>query len=508
MKILVVDDSSTFRKIARKELEERGGYEVLEAKDGREALDTIRSRPVDMVTMDVEMPNLNGYDTCKHLRSDEFSSLIHRKDESVLPVIFVTANDTLKEREKGFHAGAADFITKPFLPGELLDSVNRILQPENRFKDLHALIVDDSFTTRQIVKQIIQKQGIKVYEAKNGKEAFDFLSSTSNKIDLIVTDYFMPVMDGKELCQKIRTDLNLKEIPILFLTSLSEKTIVLDLFKAGATDYLIKPFVQEELVARMEVHLSQSLLKRELTRKVLELKRMNHMKDDFLAICSHDLRTPLNSILAFSQLLRTPALTNEKKSQYLDTIESSGDFLLSLINDLLDLGKAQAETNDFELNPLDFFLILETSLKSLEPLLSAKALKLELENKIAPKLQLMGNINALTRIINNLLSNAIKFTPKGGTIKVQAHPQENEKIALVITDSGIGIPKEKIPHLFETFSKTSIAGTEGEKGTGLGLAITSQLVKKHGGSIEVTSEKEKGSSFKIVLPTISNQDDP
>jgi len=505
MKILVVDDSSTFRKIAREELE-RGGFEVLEAKDGLEALDVIRSMPVDMVTLDVEMPNLNGYDTCKQLRSNEFSALIPRKDASVLPVIFITASDTLQEREKGFHAGAGDFITKPFLPGELLSSINRILEPENRFTGLKALVVDDSSTTRHIVKQNLHKQGMTVFEAENGQAALDLLASKLNDIDIIITDFFMPVMDGKELCLRVRTQLNQKEIPILFLSTLSEQSYILDLFKVGASDYLIKPFTQEELIARMQVHLNNRLLNKELTGKVLELKRLNQMKDKFLAICSHDLRSPLNSIIAFTDLLMTEPLTSEEQNNYLNIVQSSGHFLLSLIDDLLELGQIQSNSVDLEMEPMKICSILEACLKSLEPMINVKSLKLEIDNSVPRDLQIRGNKNALTRITNNLLSNAIKFTPKDGTISILVKPQGKKQIALSIIDSGIGIPRGKIPNLFDMFTKTSATGTEGEKGTGLGLAITRQLVKKHGGSIEVASEEGKGTTFKVLFPTISNGD--
>lgn len=503
MKILVVDDSSTFRRIAREELE-KGGFEVLEAKDGLEALDVIRSTPVDMVTLDVEMPNLNGYDTCKQLRSDEFSALIPRKDESVLPVIFITSNDTLQEREKGFHAGAGDFITKPFLPGELLSSINRILNPENRFQGLKALVVDDSSTTRHIVKQSLHKQGMTVFEAENGQEALDLLVSKLNEIDIIITDFFMPVMDGKEFCMQVRTQLNQKEIPILFLSTLSEQSYILNLFKAGASDYLIKPFTQEELLARMQVHLSNRLLNKELTSKVMELKRLNQMKDKFLAICSHDLRSPLNSIIAFTQLLLTESPTEEEKTTYLNIVQSSGHFLLSLIEDILDLGRLQSAADDLEMEPLPVLGVIETCMKSANQMFSLKNIDGQMTNKLSAEVKIDGNENALIRVFNNLLSNAIKFTPKNGTIKVLLEPHGEQEIALSIVDSGIGIPQDKIPYLFDMFSKASQSGTEGEKSTGLGLSITKQIVEKHKGYIEVVSEEGKGSTFKILLPTLSN----
>ncbi|MCH8156358.1 MAG: response regulator, partial [Nitrospinae bacterium] len=150
MKILVVDDSSTFRAIARKELEEEGGYEIIEAEDGEIALETLMSTPVNLVTMDVEMPGLNGYEVCKKIRSEEYSSKIIGSANNPLPLIFITGNDSLEERAKGFEAGAADFITKPFLSGELLASVDRLLKPENKFKGLTALVADDSQVVRFI----------------------------------------------------------------------------------------------------------------------------------------------------------------------------------------------------------------------------------------------------------------------------------------------------------------------------------------------------------------------
>ncbi|MFQ5450628.1 MAG: response regulator [Nitrospinaceae bacterium] len=502
MKILIVDDSSTFRKIARRELEQEG-YEILEARDGREALEQITSHPVDLVTLDVEMPEMDGYETCKNLRSREFAHRLHRKVESILPVIFITARDTLEERAKGFHAGAADFITKPFLPGELLASVHKILKPGNRFQGMNALVVDDSLPTRMILSQILGKRGVTVHTAENGREGLEILGTRMNEIDIVITDFFMPEMDGEELCERIRTDLNQKEIPILVLSGLSEKSTIIDLFKAGATDYLIKPFVKEELLARIEVHLNIRLLHKELNGKILELKKLNQMKNDFLSICSHDLRSPLTSILGFTDLLIQSGMDDQERRICLETIQSSGQFLLSLINDLLDLQRFQSAAGDLEMEPLSLAEIAKKSLASLSPLAALKYLDVKLDNHLPPALKVSGNSNALNQGLNNLLSNAIKFTPRQGTIRISLEMQGKEKIGISVIDSGVGIPQEKLPNLFKGWTKASQAGTDGEKGTGLGLAITHQIVKSHGGTLEVTSREGKGSVFRIVLPVES-----
>lgn len=507
MKILVVDDSRTFRKIARKELE-TAGYEIVEAADCKEALEKIISTPVNLVTLDVEMPCFDGFETCKKLRSAEFSRLIPWKIESALPIIFVTADDTLEARSKGFNAGAADFITKPFLPGELLSSINRILKPENRYKGLGALVADDSKPIRIIVSQALREMGMTVIEAANGKEAFDIFRDRMKEIDLIVTDYYMPEMDGRELCRKIRADLNHKGVPILFLSALSEREGILELFKAGATDYLIKPFVKEEFLARVKVHLHVRLLNRELHRRVQTLKKLSKLQDDFLTICSHDLRAPLTNIQGFADILLEENLDKEQSDQFLNVIKSSAQFLLSLINDLLELKRIQSDTEDMEMQPLVLCDAARASVNALQYMASVKNIDLELVDHTPEGAKISGDANSLLRIANNLLSNAIKFTPKDGWIKLTIEPHNNREIALSVIDSGMGIPEEKIPHLFEKFSRASQSGTEGEKGTGLGLSIVKQLVTKHGGTIEVSSRVGQGSTFKALFPILSKGQKP
>ena len=275
MKILVVDDSVTLRSILRKELEQ-GGYEIIESSNGTKALEILGNTRIDLVTLGVHMSGINGFKTCEKLRSEEFEKKIADHKDGSLPVIFVTGSDTMEDRMQGFKAGASDFLTKPFMQGELLALVNSLLNPDKKFDGLTALVVDDSKVVRNLIVSVLKKLGIEAIEAQDGQQAFEIMRSQGKDIDLIITDVEMPFMNGDELCRKIRQDLNLVNTPIIFLSgSTGQSANVLELFKVGGTDYLPKPFVKEELLARLEVHLDLRLKYREIKKQSGEMEKLN-----------------------------------------------------------------------------------------------------------------------------------------------------------------------------------------------------------------------------------------
>ncbi|MFH1147339.1 MAG: response regulator [Pseudomonadota bacterium] len=498
MKILVADDSAMVRMIIRRELES-GGYQVFEAGDGLDAIEQMmRLRHVDLVTLDINMPRLDGYETCRKLRSQDFIDFLGTASQ-VIPIVFITSNDTIEGRLKGFETGASDFITKPFLSGQLLDAVNKILKPRERFSGLKALVVDDDRLPKAIIIPALEQQGVIVYEAENGKAAFDIIRSKPAEIDIVVTDLEMPEMKGDALCHKIRKELGLTELPVIFLSAMPDKAVILDLFKIGATDYVVKPFLKEELMARLNVHLEIQVQKKILKKNIVEMNRLGKLKDDFLAICSHDLRAPLNGILGCAELLLGDDSVREDHKGYLSDIRESGKSLLSLIEKLLDVSRMQAE-NGSEMIPLSVVDTAQSSLNMLRHNAAPKGIELRLRNN-AKKPVVYGEADSLARVFDNLISNAIKFTPAGGVVTVQIDHLE-DSVVISFIDTGIGIAEDKIPHLFEKFSKASQSGTSGEKSAGLGLAITKELVDKLAGRIEVSSQIGKGSCFRVMLPTV------
>jgi len=224
-------------------------------------------------------------------------------------------------------------------------------------------------------------------------------------------------------------------------------------------------------------------------------------KQQFLSNMSHEIRTPMNAIIGFTKVVLKTDLS-EKQKEYLNAIKLSGDALIVLINDILDLAKVDAGKMIFEKIPFKMALSLSAMLHLFETKIQEKNLKLvkEYDNKIPDVL--VGDPMRLHQIILNLVSNAVKFTTKGKiTVSIRLLDEDEEKatIEFAVSDTGIGIPKDKIEKIFENFQQSSSGTSRLYGGTGLGLAIVKQLVEKQGGSIGVKSETDRGSTFSFRL---------
>ena len=244
----------------------------------------------------------------------------------------------------------------------------------------------------------------------------------------------------------------------------------------------------------------------ELAQVNLRLYEMNNLKNEFLATMSHELRTPLNSILGFSDVLLSNAQgLNDKQRRYVGHVQSSGRTLLNLINDVLDLAKI--ESGKMELHPVELSLadLIERTVGSMTALAEKKNIDLhwQVDSDLPVLLQDLGK---LQQILSNLLSNAIKFTPEGGRVQVRGELSDAGRFALIVEDTGIGIPLEDQERIFEKFRQgAAISGqrdalTREYEGTGLGLSITKELSKLLGGEVRLQSEFGKGSVFLVELP--------
>ena len=229
------------------------------------------------------------------------------------------------------------------------------------------------------------------------------------------------------------------------------------------------------------------------------LKELDKMKSDFVATVSHDLRSPLSIITGYALMLPEEGELNETQQEFVERIRLSVTKMVTLINNLLDLGKIEAEV-EMEMEPCQLVTVINEAVGGLKEQARTKEIVLQLD--LPPELPLvLGNQVRLDQVMSNLVSNAIKFTPEGGMVAVSASEEKGE-VVVEVKDTGIGIASEDQVHLFEKFYRVSSEETSDIEGTGLGLAIVKSIVEAHGGQIWVKSRPGQGSTFGFALPIV------
>jgi signal transduction histidine kinase len=371
------------------------------------------------------------------------------------------------------------------------------------------LIVDDTPTNLDILSEALSDAGYDVAIATSGERALQQLQRRSP--DLILLDVMMPGIDGFETCQRLKANPITSDIPVIFMTALADETNKIKGFEYGAIDYITKPFQEREILARVSTHLQLRLLTQNLEQQVLSqtaslraakeaAETANLVKSAFLSTMSHELRTPLNAILGMAEILAEEVYgaINQQQRRSVQTIQHSGEHLLALINDILDLATLEAKQVLLNLTPVSIAVLCQSSLDSIAQPASQKSLDLEL--KIEPHIpDLLLDNQRIRQVLTNLLNNAIKFTPQGGKITLEVF-QNSLGIQIVVTDTGIGIDPAKIEQLFQPFLQLDSALNRKYEGTGVGLAVVKQIVELHGGKVGVSSEVNRGSRFTIDLP--------
>jgi PAS domain S-box-containing protein len=238
-----------------------------------------------------------------------------------------------------------------------------------------------------------------------------------------------------------------------------------------------------------------------------EAERANRLKDEFLATVSHELRNPLNAILGWSHMLRLGKLTPANAERAVETIYRNAKSQAQLVSDLLDVSRIISGKLRLDMRAVDLVFIINAAIDSIRPAADAKGIRLQtmLDPAAGP---ISGDADRLQQVVWNLLTNAVKFTPKAGRIQVKLQ-RVDSRVEIEVSDSGVGISKEFLPHVFDRFRQADASTTRVHGGLGLGLSIVHQLVDLHGGSVSVHSEGEgKGATFTVNLPfvgVVSNQ---
>ena len=239
---------------------------------------------------------------------------------------------------------------------------------------------------------------------------------------------------------------------------------------------------------------------KQLEQSFAALKELDRLKSNFLATMSHELRTPLTSVIGYSEMMLEGLggpLTAEQR-EYLGIIMEKGENLLHLITSILDISKIEAGRVRLVLSEVDAGQLLKDAVATILPLARKKGLKVICESVGAPRLS--GDRDKLRQCMINLASNAVKFTPAGGTLTVTSRVLPNERVALQVIDTGIGIPDEHLPRVFDVFYQVDGSTTREYGGAGLGLAIVKSFAEAHGGEVTVQSKAGQGSTFSLILP--------
>jgi len=358
------------------------------------------------------------------------------------------------------------------------------------------LMVDDTPANLELLSGMLRGRGYNVRAAVSGKLALQ--AARNAPPALILLDINMPGMNGYEVCAQLKSDEKLKDIPVIFLSALSETMDKVKAFGAGGVDYITKPFQLEEVEARVGTHLELRRQKFELQRSYDRLRELEKARDTLVHMIIHDLRSPLTAIYAFLELLKDKAkgLLPEKMILYIDQAMKSATQMIRIIGDILDASKMEGGQMKLMLAECDLAAAVTESVSGLKPLFEDREIRFTPPEK---QVKVIADSELVLRVIQNLVSNALKFTPDGGHIELDLKP-DGDQVRLSVRDDGPGIAPEYREKIFEKFAQVELPAGRQQFSTGLGLTFCKLAVEAHGGRIGVDSEEGKGSCFWFELP--------
>ncbi len=352
------------------------------------------------------------------------------------------------------------------------------------------LIVDDEPVIRDLCARTLKDY--RTLQAENGQEALRVLDH--EKVDLILVDVMMPIMNGLELLQKIKEQD--PEQLVIVMTGYADKDIILRALKAHADDFIHKPIN----LLQLKISIKNALEKKTLHQELMQLKQLDRIKSDFLGFISHKLRTPTTSISLFIQNLASGAIDMEDPgfASALDAIREESDYLAYLIQDLLYYSDIILKSSAGNASREDLKEIISAILSEKRQVIAQKGLTLDASlSEHWPKV--IVDRRRIAFALNALLDNAIKFTLHGGKITLSCEVGETE-ITFIITDNGPGITPEEVVKIFEKFYQIDPQHTGQVRGFGLGLFYARQFIRDHGGTINISSTPGKGTKAIIQLP--------
>jgi two-component system sensor histidine kinase/response regulator len=358
------------------------------------------------------------------------------------------------------------------------------------------LIVDDITKNLQVVGTILRQAGYAVTPATSGAEALEGLRE--HLPDLILLDLMMPEMDGLEVCRRLKADPLIRPIPVIFLTASNEMEHLVKGFEVGAVDYVTKPFNPPELLARVRTHLELKHARDTIVRYGQELSRLNEEKNEFMGIAAHDLRSPLNAVKGYSEMVLEDATLGRENAELVNRIQVAAARMVEMVQNLLDANRIERGEMKLNLAPADLRPTLNSVVETQRAPAAAKQQTIHLESDPVPAVVLVDS-SIIVQVLENLVSNAMKYSPPGKNIFVRLKKQA-QGARVEVQDEGPGLSAEDQKKLFGKFARLSAKPTGGEHSTGLGLSIVKKMVEAMNGKVWCESELGRGATFIVEFP--------
>lgn len=507
-KILIVDESESIRNDLTQILLEMGC--LVEAKPGYlEALQAVNKSKFDTVLFHLNLPGLNPF---------SFVDAVHELSQK-LPIIAMTGHCAPEIARFGPEIGCFEIIARTPNHDTLNNVLSNLFCDTSEAKDIHRpkvkdlpriLVVDDDKLVSYTIQRILKSLAASITVSFNPIEALEQLKT--NSYDIMIVDLKMEEMSGVIVIEKMKK-IQPGILPIM-LTGHPDLESSISAFKAGVYDYLVKPIeplLLQTVVSRawdkLQLSRQRNYLFSELQKTLLRLneeknyaEESNNTKNRFLYHISHELKTPLNAILGFGQLLASNVTeTDEQKSDYLQHILDGGNYLLRIVNDILDFSNIEAGKINPNIESISLDEIVVDCLNVVK--IMAQNDKISLVNQITEGVIIKADSFRLKQILINLLTNGIKYNNYEGSVIVNLDSKVAEGLLRInITDTGKGIPESQIKAIFDPFVRVKET-EQSVQGTGIGLAIARKLAVAMNGNIGVESKLGQGSTFWIDIPT-------
>jgi PAS domain S-box-containing protein len=497
--ILVVDDNAPLRYALSRTLRQHG-FDILEAGTGRDALRLAASDHPDLVLLDVNLPDIHGFEVARGLKANERTRNI--------PILQISASFVqMEHRMAGLEAGADAYLVEPVEPGELVANIRALLRMRDaeaglqRTTAMLAAVVDAS----PLAIVVFDRDGVIRTWNPAAERLFGFQSS--EMVGLRLTDQ---ITDDAHAVPAFLTDSILldrlargESVSALERSARRRDGTVIELSifaapldRSSAQGYVA---ILEDISGRKRFERERAdLLARERDAR-REAEAANRLKDEFLATLSHELRTPLNAVMGWASMLRQGTLDHEGSMRAIEIIERNARSQEQLIGDILEVSRIIRGQLRLDMQPVNVVAVLRAAIESANPTAIAKRQDLQ---AVLPETATIvsGDRERLQQIFWNLLSNAMKYTPRLGQIDVSVSSDQHE-VSVTVRDTGIGIAPDILPHIFERFRQGESGPTREFGGLGLGLAIVRHLTEAHGGSVRAQSDGlGQGAAFTVSFP--------